>query len=489
MRTTRTRLTALLLTLLMLLPSLAACSKKPADNSSSQPGKTDVSGERNDVPQNLDFKNADFSIIARYLCEDIDTEEMNGEGVNDALYTRNRKAEDRLKIKIRTANFTDTVDEMKNIILSGTDGYAAVHEDMPTMANYMQSGYFYSLTSVPYVDTDKPYWTQGVIDELTVCDKTFLLAGDLSILNNCNIWCLFFNKDMLNDLQLESPYDALNEGRWTLDFFERSATAAALDMDNDGQWNYATDRFASTGMRQCFCGMYNAMGQLTYLRDDDGHFVYNAESEASVNALMAITEWANKGFRKYYMTVDAIGPSSETESWEKAGLCWVENRCLYEHADCSGVYSETTRSLDFDFGILPLPKLNEKQADYVSSPCEWASCVYAVPICSPNVDMSGAVLEVLSDYSTDTIRHAFYEVAIHRKYTRDVESIASLDILFDKMIIDPGFVFGFVGTTPYRNIIRAGVMDNRIVTQMAKYQKAIQKSMTAYEEAIEKISY
>ncbi len=477
---------ALLLVLLTLVPMLAACSDSPSNQSGGE--GTNLT-DRSTLPADLNFKCADYSFIARLTTSNLDVEELTGEGINDAIYKRNRNTEDRLGVKIRVDNLTDTVDEMRNIIYAGDTGYAAAQEDMPAMARYMQAGYFYSLDYLTYVNTDQSYWTEGVIDALAVHDKKFLLAGDLSILDNCSIWCLFFNKEMLADLHLDNPYDALHDGKWTLDFFEKSATAAALDVDNDGVWNYQTDRFASIGMRNCFCGMYNAMGQTTYIRDDDGSFVYNTGSESSLNTLMAITEWANKGYRKYYLTVDMLGSTGDSASWDKMSVPWVEGRSLYSHATVNSVTSDEERGLDFDYGILPLPKLDEKQPDYVSSPSEWASLVYAVPICTPDIDMSGAVLECLCDYSTDTIRHAFYDVAIHRKYTRDVESLPSLDILFDNMIIDPGFVFGFVGDTPYRNIIRQGVIDNKIVTTVAKYQKAIQKSMAAVEEDIDKIHY
>ena len=54
-----------------------------------------------------------------------------------------------------------------------------------------------------------------------------------------------FNKRLIDQYQLESPYALVSAGKWTLDTYMEQGMAIANDVDGDGKWTsadmYSTD--------------------------------------------------------------------------------------------------------------------------------------------------------------------------------------------------------------------------------------------------------
>ena len=57
------------------------------------------------------------------------------------------------------------------------------------------------------------------------------------------------------------------------------------------------------------------------------------------------------------------------------------------------------RQLEFDFGMLPMPKFDETQADYVSYMCGGITCV---PSAIQRHELVGAAVEAPSHHPADT---------------------------------------------------------------------------------------
>jgi hypothetical protein len=110
---------------------------------------------------------------------------------------------------------------------------------------------------------------------------------------------------------------------------------------------------------------------------------------------------------------------------------------------------ERMRNMEIDFGILPYPKLNQVQENYVSR-IEYYYTTQ-VSIINPNPERAGIMLEALNSYSAKTIIPAFYEVALKTKHARDDDSAEMLDLILDTLVID-------IGDTTLCDRIRDGFM-------------------------------
>ncbi len=482
------KLVCLALALLMLAGSLVACgeTKKP---SAETTGTSESSGTKGDssirslsnVPDDLTFDGADFVVATRGTSSSIDQEEIVGEGTADSVYKRNRMAEDKLKVKISHATDDDTkLDFLVTSIKAGEQTYSGALTHITRMASLVQEGYFINVDEVPYLDLEQPYWAKSVTDSLTVGDKSYLFSGDMTITDNTNIWCVYFNKELTEDLGLESPYVPLEEGRWTMDMFSKNAALAASDVNGDGIWDYSTDRFGVSNLNETLCGYYNGMGQLSVIRNEEDELVFNLGAPSSVDALQRISKWATAGSETYLLDVARI-PADGTE-WDQLVNVFVSGRSLYHVHTAVMIFM--MREMEQAFGILPMPKADEKQDKYVSSTQEWGQCVMAVPVCAPDLTMAGAVIEYLGGISTDTIRTAYYDVALTRKMSRDKESSVSLDIIFDNIVIDPGFsYFGLRSTV--EDIATGGT----IASKLQSKEKSINRQIQQIEKIINKLDH
>lgn len=482
------KLISFLLAAVMISASFVSCaetedkSAEVTDNSVEvqTEEETEETGIRSlsNVPE-LDFEGTDFVINCRETCDSVDVDEITGEVVNDAVYSRNRMTEEALNVVISQMKDGDTTcSQTKNSIIAGDRLYTATVTHINQMCSMLQNGYFYNIDSVPYLDMTMPYWAHGVAESLEVAGKRYLFSGDISILDDANIWCIYFNKDLILNLGLDNPYEAMEAGKWTFDFYISQIEKGAADLDGDGKWSWDKDQFALLNPQETLCGMYNGMGQMSIVRNSDNNLVMNMGTETSVTAIQKISDWFQTGTGTTFLEAAQI---NSNEKWEDLWKVFAAGRALYYNHVIAYIV-ECLRDMENEFGILPMPKYDETQTNYVSSTQEWGQCVYAVPLCTKDVNLSGAVLEYMCGLSTDTVRSAYYDVALTRKYSRDTESVRSLDILFNNVVIDPGFCY-----LSCRDTVNKALTNGNAASTIEKAKKLNEKQIQKLEEAISKL--
>jgi hypothetical protein len=96
--------------------------------------------------------------------------------------------------------------------------------------------------------------------------------------------------------------------------------------------------------------------------------------------------------------------------------------------------------MEVDFGILPYPKLDERQENYHNF-IDAHSNLMGVPVMVQEIEKVGAIIEALSYESYKTVRPAYYDVALKGTFARDDESETMLDIIFNGTVYDFDYVF------------------------------------------------
>ena len=134
---------------------------------------------------------------------------------------------------------------------------------------------------------------------------------------------------------------------------------------------------------------------------------------------------------------------------------FADKRVLFrsEILDVVDQYSD----IDMDFGILPYPKYNEKQKDYVSIIIPDV-VVTSVPIDCTDPEKISVILEAMAGKSHETLLKAYYDVTLKRKNSRDNESSDMLDIIFSNRMYMFDMVFDWGGI---KNAIIESVNDSR----------------------------
>jgi hypothetical protein len=144
------------------------------------------------------------------------------------------------------------------------------------------------------------------------------------------------------------------------------------------------------------------------------------------------------------------------------------------------------RSYEFDFGILPFPKMDDNQKEYKSMP-QNGYTMFCTPVTVQNTDKVGAVIEALAAESRKSVLPAFYEVALKTKYARDEESAEMIDIICAGLSYNfgteyvvplgsPHLEWRFLVTDKKNNIVSS------VEKKMNTWQKNLEKVLTAYED-------
>jgi hypothetical protein len=96
------------------------------------------------------------------------------------------------------------------------------------------------------------------------------------------------------------------------------------------------------------------------------------------------------------------------------------------------------RAYDVEFGILPFPKYDEVQSEYLS--LSWNGFIMIPQTADP--ELAGAVNEALAAESYRLTVPAYYDILLNSKVARDVESTEMIDIIHKGAVYDFALNFG-----------------------------------------------
>ncbi|MGM9625400.1 MAG: hypothetical protein ACI3XM_06790 [Eubacteriales bacterium] len=355
----------------------------------------------------------------------IEEEEENGDVVKDAVYKRNSDVEELLNVNFvyteNTEDYTKIPKTLQSFIMAGDDAYDLVIHDLFPLATLSVQGYFLNVCDNPYVDFSKSYWYESYMKDLAFGheDIHYLLAGDyfLDILRTAH--ALYFNKDMFRTL-FESPdelYEAVLDGTWTQEKFLQYSSAAYSDVNGDGKKDN-DDRYG-----YCHIGYWGSM--IPWVVSSDITFLENDSTGAPVFALN------NERSVKLLENLNLIFHNDASHNYS-ASVEDNNNAFINGHALFGGYQRvcslEMFRDMETDIGVLPYPKMDESQENYITSSHDTAN-VGVIPMTCGKFEMMGAVLEVLNRESAEIVMPAYYEKALKIKYSRDDASSQMLDII------------------------------------------------------------
>ena len=137
--------------------------------------------------------------------------------------------------------------------------------------------------------------------------------------------------------------------------------------------------------------------------------------------------------------------------------------------------------MESGYGVIPYPKYDETQKDYISLVHDTASLFFIPQTCS-SVDESCAVLEAMCAETYRTVMPAYYEIALKRQYARDDISAGMIDLIHDTSMTDFGYVYNY-------SIGSVGTIMRNVIAQNGSYASAVasveKKAETQLAELIE----
>ncbi|MCI8388496.1 MAG: extracellular solute-binding protein [Clostridiales bacterium] len=423
--------------------NIASCQSTPSSNPGNDTNdSTDTTAPEIEKPflDNLgeyNFGGADFTMLVREeRADDIFVEEANGDLLNDAVYERNRKIAERFNVKINSFTLPDDSNmwnsTIQNDVMSNSGEYDVVMPDY--WWGCETHGYFLNLLDYDVLEFDQPWWCKGWNDNAEVFGQLYNAAGYLSLDLIRNLEVVYFNKNLLDTLNLEDPYELVSNRKWTLDKLNEMANAALADLNGDQTYSINDDRIGYTVGCHSGRAVLASSGVQTSAKIVDGKYNVEYLNERYIDIYNRVYTLINENDSVYYNRNDWGANDQKTEVYS----AFMNDRVLFMGEAIT--MTDTLRGMTGDYGIIPVPMFDEKQEDYIT----YNLGIYymAVPVTAKNPEMSAVMLEALNAESYKSVKNTYYDTALKGKYSRDDNTAEMLDLISDSVYFDFAFTNG-----------------------------------------------
>lgn len=452
--------------IILLLALLLTCTACGGDTDSGTPD-ADISSESGDaardttaaepestalkdnLPDGLDFSGKKVTFLYRSeLLEEFYTEEATGDIVEDAIYQSILSVEERLGAEIvcnaqpghMLAARAPYKQYIINSVMADDDSFDWADVMIANAGQYMQDGYCMNLLGHKYLDFEMPWYASGLEDSMALYGKLCFLTGSVSLGSLKNTYCIYFNPQTAENYGIGDLYAIVDAGDWTLDKVMEISEKASQDVNGDGKWD-GEDKlgFLSHNYNHLY-GFIGSCDIRMFEKDADGIYRYVFGSERDVSV-------CEKLYKLFHGTPGAFDcnlsdtTESEVPAFNALTGSFIEGNILMMTAQLDEAVAYL-RDMDDPYGLLPFPKYDDKQEDYITiSRCAHNSFILAATCNDP--DMAGAVMEALSASNYDKVFPAYFETAMKVKYARDLDSARMLDLLRSSTVMNFEYIYNY----------------------------------------------
>ena len=484
------RILCLALVAVMLLSLLVACGKKdenPADSGSAPADSgndvadttaeevvTDQYGQvvvGDKVPvDELDYGGTDIYIISRgedrYKREFGDLKKRS-DTVDEKVYMRNTKVELDLGVKIHVVDenamwgsqaaagegaLPTYVLAQHNAGGQGVDIIAS-YAAYSTAATLRECYVNLMSDKMPYMHTDMPYWNQKYVEAASLYDQLYYIVGDLNLGVYDKTLVTWVNNKLLDetDYTLDELQQLVLDGGWTQEVFVQMLRDFGHRDDDDSGTKTDGDTFALVAIKlsEQYDGYAAAFDQILTSKNAQGKF------ELNIDGNVALQDAMDK-LREIWSQPGAYAPSGVGPSFTifNNGKALFFNEILYRNADN---YTKISNNTNFTYSIVPLPKLNEDQEAYQTTPQD-AYTIMSVMSClsDERLAMISAVMDLLASRSYADVRPYYIENIVKARYIDGANSVKIMELILNGVVFDSGIIYGNQLASPcyavWRNI-------------------------------------
>ncbi len=458
---------------LLMAVQMTACGGTEAETTADIQADTAVTEAAETEPETLalgvektDYEGytVNYLTLANYpnhfflLCD-----EGDGDQLVDAAYRRNLAVSDLLNVNF-TATEVDNVQTTASASVMAGGGeydYILPHANAGVV-NMVTDGILTDWNTIPSVDMTGPWWNGRMQETLGIDGRMFYASGDI-VMTWQGMGAYLFNKDYIADYGLDTDmYEYVYDGTWTIDKLLTLTSGMYSDLNGDGK----ADKDDQYGL------LANLGG--TYWVQFGFEQPISTRDESNYPVLAMGTERMIKVVERYYEMLYAADTwrdsfSSSTYATSDYRNMLMSGRSFLTFFDIGGLHSYL-REIDFEFGILPMVKLDEAQEGYHSF-C--GAGLIGVPKASPNLQRTGDVAEALAYYSYYILRPAFFDTVLQNKLLRDEDSYNMLSMMHDNKVFDFGFNYDSTAAEALKTVVI-----QKKSTDFASYYASIEQKVT-----------
>lgn len=477
--------------LLLLMPLLFACGDGKDESTGAN------SGDGNMTPFGLEKKNwggetVVFTTVGEghdtYSDIEIAAKGTTGSYVNDASYQRYLKIQEDYGINIEVEyQQSGEADAVKNAILANTCDFDVIVNSVLNLSDYALEGLLYDLADIKSLNLENAWWDQSSIRDLSVKNHVFFVSGDLLVSDKGATWITFFNKNMYETYFPgdDSLYDIVKSGDWTIDKLyelskvvsEGNKSISDLNKDN-GTFGLITQTYDGIA---CMMGF----GQKMIAKDGNDCFILNIDNDATKTKFLGLFDVMEDNITSLIAEIASSGQGYPAIP-NNANAVFQSGRGLFQFNKVGYVQALSDANLDFQYGVLPLPKYDSTQDNYYSPTTVYWSLFVALPSTTQEsrLDLIAYTLEAMGYYGKELLQPAYYDITIKSQKMTDGESEEMLDLVFSNRIWDPAAAYDF-GDSLYMYTTLITSNNNGIASAIESKSPGFQTSIDSIMEQID----
>ena len=411
----------------------------------------------------------EFTILTREdTLEQFEVEKLTGDLLDDSIYERNATVANDFDIEIVVFNksYDQVMVTMQSQVGSGLNDFNLYTGHKFAFTSCAQNGYCYNLSTIASMDLSQPWWDQNCLENLTVDGRTYLMTGDIDPASMCISACFVYNKTMLTELgkSVTELNELTRNGGWTLDVMYEYGKDVTFDLNGDGKISYEADRFNLTSwmMDVPYSLYYGAGGNFVTNVDGTPELTYTAEQVTGIyEKIYKIIIEQNA----YYVT--------NLAEYDTCYQVFHAGRALF--CDITlGKITGFVSDMNDPYGILPIPKYDTNQKEYLSF-VNGATPFVMIGKSEKDPEFVGTIVEAMATYNYDKVTPKLFQVVTKLQAAQDPESAAMVDYIVRNRIWDMGYYADWDIT----NLVRLGLMDGKyeISSDLATQGKAAERKL------------
>ena len=507
------KITALLLCLLLVASCLlVACDKGGDDTSSGSTGTTSTGNNSgttdskylddngrywpsysDSMRESLIGDRTEFRVLVyddttqkTYYSEEIEPGKYTTSDakLTEAVTERNNLVSEELGIDVKAVYTDDVTTMMRQEMLAPSGTFDAAMPFLSGCALLAQEGALYDLREFEeqgIIDLSAPWYDQNANESLSIQNKIYFTVSDMSIMQKVVSIAMTYNPDLLAtkypDLDL---LELVNNGEWTFDKLYEIGREFADDTNGDGTMDY-NDTWGLVSATGDAVHFYIGAGEKLCTKDENDNPILAIGSTNSISVSQKIlSTLQSNNWVSFAQDLTSQGVAA-SDIWDVTLSIFGEGRAPFRVTAFSAI--KKLRAYDIDYGIVPMPMVEESQDSYYTN----CAALYAYGVVVPNflseddAKFAAYMIDVLSAGGKQYIATAYYDQILKNKDALDVEV---LDMIFENIVYDVGIVYGFEGL----GNIHTTLMTNKstdIVSQLDTIRDAVNAKI---EEVIEKYS-
>ena len=463
------KIAALILAAAMAIPLLASCAEN-GGGVNTRPAGDGSGADIGDFAKG-DFDNEDFTFLFiqqkagnkdYYGGDYLDAESLTGATIQDAVYKRNLAVEEAYKVNVtqRLEEDGDPAALLQTFYMSGDFCFDVIYAWGYKLGMCIVENYFADMSKLPNVDLTKEYWCPSAMDDLMVNDSLYICINDISMNKLEWAYFLFFNKQLAEDYNVlstfGSPYDLVREGKWDIDTCLKMISSVSNDLDGDGKIT-KDDVYGVIGLTAS--DFATSAGVKLLSKNDDGSYSLSYYNEKTIDVATKVNDiLTNKKYSKDYTEIwENADTSGFNDDWEYVRSFFATDHSLFL-SGCAFLTGEL-RDMESEYGILPHPKYDQNQENYIHYVTPTAS-IFAIPstyrndVQTASPDRTGMILEYMAYKSNELVLPQYYETLLKGQRLNGEDDQQMLDVVRDSIHYDLCAMVGLEGiTTNFRNVV------------------------------------